>query len=1182
MPQLRFLLLEDDPLDAEVVRATLSADGIEPDIQRVETQAAFVAALETDRFDLILCDYRLPGFNGLTALELAMNLAPEVPFIFVSGVLGEERAIDAVKRGATDYVLKQNLQRLVPCVERALRDAQEHQRLKQTEMALHASEARYRTLFNSMDEGYVLMQIIFDQNNQPIDLLFLDANPAAVRMARTQLIGKRILELDPDFESQWLETLGRIATTGNGERDEFYLTFVDAWYSFYAFRVEGADRYQVAAIYQDVTDRKRRETNIALLANITDACSYLLSAEEIIQTVGAKLGTFLNIADCNFCEIDEVQDQIIYLGRWHTEGTPHLPEKLCLSEQISDDFRRRIQAGETIVIHNIQTSTVTNAAANAEIGVQAFITVPFFKDGAWKYLFSIHNHQPRIWREDEIDLVREVANRMFPRIERAYTETALRHNQEMFSTLVDNAPFGVYLIDAEFRMQQANKTSKAAFNIDPLIGRDLAELLQIMWQEPFASEAIRHFRYTLATGESYYSPPIVEPRADVNEIQAYDWQIHRITLPDGSYGVVCYFYDLSEIKRAEAALHESEQLLRLALTGAQAGSWDWMLATGKLVWSPETCRLHGMDVTEPLPEYEDWFQRILHPDDHNRVNAYIQKVLEQRQLNLQLEYRILHPQLGVRWLLSLGRLTVNQWGEPIRLSGINLDISDRKQAEQKIAEQAALLDIASDAIFVRDLNQRVTYWNQGAERLYGWLATEAVGQLAYQILETPLHQVSDIMALLLQQGEWRGEMHKMTKTRKEVIVESRWTLVRDEADQPKAILSVDIDITEKKRLEAQFYQAQRLESLGTLASGIAHDLNNALTPVVTIAQLLRLSQTSLNPQWQEMLQVLEDSARRGTNLVQQILTFTRGTSGEQTPVDVGALVQEVVKVAQQTFPKSIKIREMTSSQDLQFVSADETQLHQVLLNLCVNARDAMPTGGTLTLSIENFEANELFAQMNLDAQVGKYVMITVADTGMGIPPAIRDRIFDPFFTTKAIGQGTGLGLSTVLGIVRGYGGFIQVDSEIEKGTQFKVYLPALEIEPLSVLQEADLFRGQGELILVVDDEASILTSTQTLLETYQYQVLVAESGMDAIAIYIERQSEIALVLVDMMMPDMDGVTLIRALQEMNPQVRVIAVSGLIKNYWQNLETLGVTARLTKPYTTEEILNCLHLRLRITD
>jgi PAS domain S-box-containing protein len=501
------------------------------------------------------------------------------------------------------------------------------------------------------------------------------------------------------------------------------------------------------------------------------------------------------------------------------------------------------------------------------------------------------------------------------------------------------------------------------------------------------------------------------------------------------------------------------------------------------------------------------------------------------------------------------------------------ETSERKLAEQKIREQAALLDIASDAIFVRDLDHRILYWNQGAERLYGWQAAEAIGQKANELLHSNAVQVSDMMQTLFDQGEWRGDLVKVTKTGKEVTVEGRWTLVRNETGQPKSVLSVETDITDKKQLEAQLLRAQRLESLGTLAGGIAHDLNNILTPILAMPQIIRLRQPQLDERAQAMLKTIEDSAQRGANLVKQILTFTRGTGGERVALQVAPLLQEVIKVVEQTFPKAIAIREELPNQPLGIVSADPTHLHQVLMNLCVNARDAMPNGGVLTLSIEPYFVDEVFAQTNFEAQVGEYVLITIADTGTGIPPEVRDRIFDPFFTTKAHGQGTGLGLSTVLGIVKTYGGFLRVSSEMGKGTQFKVYLPTTEETITEIEQVSNLPRGQGELILIVDDDPVIQRTHQALLEGYSYKTLVANDGIEAVALYGKHKNDINIVLMDVMMPNMDGMTTIRILKKMNSKVKIVALSGLSSNK-EAVLAAGASVFLAKPFTVDDLLRSI--------
>jgi PAS domain S-box-containing protein len=518
-------------------------------------------------------------------------------------------------------------------------------------------------------------------------------------------------------------------------------------------------------------------------------------------------------------------------------------------------------------------------------------------------------------------------------------------------------------------------------------------------------------------------------------------------------------------------------------------------------------------------------------------------------------------------------------GQVVMLIPEGRDISDRKRAEQKIQQQAALLDIASDAIIVRDLEHHILYWNQGAERLYGWQASEAIGQTAYHLLGSDPMQFAEGKSILLEQGEWQTELSKITKTGQSVIVQSRWTLVYNPPGQPKFILSVDTDITEKKHLEAQFYRAQRLESLGTLAGGIAHDLNNVLTPILAVAQLLRWQHSGGDEQSQELLQLLEQSAKRGAAMVKQILTFTRGTGDDRTPVPIVPLLQEVLSVIQQTFPKIIAISADLPNHEFDAVSANPTHLHQVFLNLCLNARDAMPNGGRLALSIAHETVSAAVAQTNLDAQVGDYLRITVADTGVGIAVGVRDRIFDPFFTTKELGQGTGLGLSTVLGIIKTYGGFVQVHSQLGQGSQFHVYLPSLaerpDAPPRSDSPTTALPQGNGELILIVDDDLAVQRVNQSLLEHHHYKTLVAQDGAAAIACYAQHSQTIQAVLMDMMMPTMDGITAIRTLQTMDPASKVIAISGLASHRDAALAA-GARAFLAKPYSLEDLIRQLSL------
>jgi PAS domain S-box-containing protein len=509
-----------------------------------------------------------------------------------------------------------------------------------------------------------------------------------------------------------------------------------------------------------------------------------------------------------------------------------------------------------------------------------------------------------------------------------------------------------------------------------------------------------------------------------------------------------------------------------------------------------------------------------------------------------------------------------------------LDITERKQAEQKIHEQAALLNVTTDAILVRDLDNQIQFWSKGAEHLYGWKAQEAIGKNANRLLyrlETS-SQLETNQESLTEYGSWQGELYQVTKDGKEIIVASRWTLMRDADGRPKSILIVNTDITEKKQLEAQFLRAQRMESIGTLASGIAHDLNNALTPIMMTVQLLQMK--LLDEQSQEWLEILETNVKRGADLVKQVLSFSRGIEGKRTNLNLGDLILEIERITRQTFSKAIEIRTDLPEENLWTVSGNATQLHQVLMNLCVNARDAMPEGGILEISAKNQWIDTHYARMNLEAKVGPYLVITVSDTGIGIPREILDRIFEPFFTTKELGKGTGLGLASVLGIIKSHGGFVNVYSEVGKGTQFQVYLPVTANEADCIpLEHHESLTGHGEVILVVDDEDAIREITKNSLEAHGYNVLVASDGIEAIAMYTQHKNEISVVLVDMMMPSMDGPTAIRVLQKINPQVKVIAVSGLVSNH-KMLELVGNSVKtfLPKPYTSNELLKNLQVVL----
>ncbi|MBW4603963.1 MAG: PAS domain S-box protein [Calothrix sp. FI2-JRJ7] len=514
-------------------------------------------------------------------------------------------------------------------------------------------------------------------------------------------------------------------------------------------------------------------------------------------------------------------------------------------------------------------------------------------------------------------------------------------------------------------------------------------------------------------------------------------------------------------------------------------------------------------------------------------------------------------------------------GRPFEYVAIRTDITERKFAQEQIRSQAQLLDKSQDAIVVLDMEDNIVFWNRSAEKLFGWTDQEVRDGKALSLLfGKNLSQMQQIKAAIASEGEWQDELQQFTKSGQEIFVESRWTLVRDDNEQPKSILIINTEITEKKKLEAQFLRVQRIESIGTLASGIAHDLNNVLAPILMSVQLLQMKYS--NSSDERLLNLLESNVKRGANLIKQVLSFARGLEGQRTVIQIRHLIKEIQQIINETFPKSIEFHTDIAS-DLWTIAADATQLHQVLMNLVVNARDAMPSGGTLSISAENLVIDEQYAAMNFGAKEGAYIAITVTDTGCGMSPEVKERIFEPFFTTKEVGRGTGLGLSTVIGIVKNHGGFVNVYSEVGKGTRFKVYLKAQEeIETQHLEKEFQLLNGKGELILVVDDEATIREITKSSLEAYNYRVLTANDGVEALATYAQYKQQISVVLMDMTMPSMDGAITIRTLEKMNPFVKIIAISGLESNR-QIAKVSGdaVKAFLPKPCTAKELLQTVN-------
>jgi PAS domain S-box-containing protein len=751
--------------------------------------------------------------------------------------------------------------------------------------------------------------------------------------------------------------------------------------------------------------------------------------------------------------------------------------------------------------------------------------------------------------------------------------TERKRDAEEIQDLYDHAPCGYDSIAENGEFVRINETELA------WLGYSHAELVgKKKFQDLLTDESKRIFVESLKQAKTEGRLKDLELEMIRKDGTILQVLLSSIVVKDknsDSFVTRTTLYDVTERKRVAEQLRLFSERLTLATRAASIGVWDWDLRTNQVYWDEKMFEIYGLPKRDPMP-YERWLLTV-HPEDLARVMESRKSIVANKSHG-GIEFRIAKQNGAPRYIQGVECVVLNEKEEVIRVLGVNIDVTERKKTEHKIQEQANLLGLASDAIIVRGLDEKIQYWNKSAERLYGWTAEEAIGAEFMKIAAEDPAPFEAAKGILLEKGEWSGEVRKTTKAGTNVIVASRWTLLLDDMRNPRSILAIDTDITEKKQMEALFLRNQRLESIGQLAGGIAHDLNNILAPILLGAQMLR--QNVNEPDSPFILATIETNAQRGAEIVKQVVAFARGADGQRVLLQARYVIAEICGIIRETFPRSITLK-TEQHQDLWTILGDATQLHQILLNLAVNARDAMPHGGTLTVAAENLFLDEDEASLRPGLEPGRHVLFRISDTGTGISPEIADKIFDPFFTNKGPDKGSGLGLSTVMGIVKSHRGHVEFDSRVGSGTEFRVYLPAEpglpRLAPAKQTQMGALPpRGGGELILIVDDEEAVRSVTKRILESNGYRTLIATQGTEAVACYVEKRHEISVVLTDLHMPDMGGVEAIAVLRQINPTVKVIVVTGAGSALGAPTATeMGVQAYIKKPFDVAHLLVTLH-------
>ena len=628
---------------------------------------------------------------------------------------------------------------------------------------------------------------------------------------------------------------------------------------------------------------------------------------------------------------------------------------------------------------------------------------------------------------------------------------------------------------------------------------------------------------------------------------------------------VATFTDITERKRNEQALRKSEERLRLAQQVARVGTFEWNIQTGVNHWTPELEAMYGLPPGAFAGTERAW-EELVHPDDRPEVARRVQQAMGTG--GFEAEWRVIQPDGAVRWLFGRGWVFKDDSGKPLRLIGVNIDVTERKQAEEALQQQTELVNYSHDAIIVADGNRVIRRWNTGAEEIYGWTETEAVGRVMHQFFQTgsPV-SIADIDRMLARDGRWDGELVHTRRDGKQIIVESRQVLRRDAAGLPLGILEINRDISDRKRLEDQFRQAQKLEGIGRLAGGVAHDFNNLLTVISGYAQMVLDGLAVQHPSRGSMEQISK-AAARATSLTRQLLIFSRRQVIEPRNIVLNDLVRDFEKMLQRLIGEDIHLV-LSLDPGAGVLRADAGQIEQVIMNLVINARDAMPKGGTLSIETSSLLVDEEFAQKHLSVQPGLYLVLMVSDTGIGMSPEVKSRLFEPFFTTKEAGKGTGLGLSTVYGIVKQSGGSIWAYSEPGRGTTFRMLFPAVKGEGEPVPPAPVAVSAGNETILLVEDEPDVRGFVRQTLERHGYTVLEASNGREALELARKHTGPIHLVMSDVVMPEMGGAELADQFGADRPGVPVLFMSGYANHLGQP-EEMGA-GYLQKPFTSASLL-----------
>ncbi len=1062
---VRILHLEDDPVDSELILTTLQSARIECTVTRVQTGEEFVDALNNGTFDVILADYKLPSYDGMSALLLTQKVRPTIPFIFVSGKLGEDAAIEGLTEGATDYVLKNKLSRLAPAVKRALSEAENRKKRALAEEALQESNERFEKAFQMSPMGISI--------SRAADSKLIEVNNEFIRIfgySREELIGHTALELQLFAQpEEGIKIMQNVQAHDEMEPFEFTARkksgeMIIGLTALSVIYLHG-EKHRLSLLL-DITQRKRSEERIRYLTRLY---ALLSDVNQTLVRVKQKDVLFQNI--CNI-SIDAGKFSMAWIGVYESHSGQIVPvahagdEKgyscyvdQMLDAQYIDAMNSSCRTRQVVVIQ--KESGLDENAAYHGINYHSYAAIPFGSKEKIEGVLNLFTAEDEFFKSEEIRLLEEIAldisfalETMNLEAKHEQAEEAVRQSEQKYRTLFEDSFDALVVTSANGKIIDMNKKGITLLGYgskEEVVGLDLATDI---YANPEIRQNIRETVNALGTGEF----EIVVKTKSGKKIVSY-----------------------------------------CAITAVK--------------------------------------------DEQGNVSSY----------------RV-----------------------------IARDITEHKFTESEIRKLSHVVEQSPVSVIITNVAGMIEYVNTEFVNQTGYTLEEVRGK-SPNILKSDKTSEEEYRRLweTISSGKlWRGEFHNKKKNGQLIWNAASIGPLRNAENKITHYVGIEEDITERKlaeehlkqteakrhQLELELIQSQKLESLGTLASGIAHDFNNILNIILGYSSLEK-GHIAQPEKLSHDIDVMEKAAIRGTSLIKQLLTFARKTETLFVSVNINGLLSEIAKFMNETFPKSVAITTQFQSNIPELI-ADSTQLHQVFMNLFINARDAMPQGGTLSISTSVVNSGEIASQFP-NAVLQDYILVSVTDTGTGIDEKLKQRIFDPFFTTKPQGKGTGLGLALVQSIIENHRGIIDLTSTIGKGTTFKIYLPAEQniSQAEKIVEETKKeLQGGNETILLIEDEEPVIAMIQVMLETYGYTVLIARDGEEGVEKFKQNREKIDLVLTDLGLPKCEGDEVIRRITVVEPDTKIILVSGFIDPVIKTeMVKIGVRRFLQKPYTFADII-----------